>query len=242
MSIIAVAGGKGAPGSTFVAINLAASIAAEEREALLLDLDPWGADVAACLGLYPRSGLYPLMRIEGKEPSLEAILHEAQVRDGLLAVAGFPKAEDVDLHMIGAVLDAVSESTRPVVVDLGRITPSAAHLFAKVESILAVVRPDMVGVYAARRAIQTLIDSGCEESRVAAVVNGWEWKRSSDLAETVEALSVRVIGAIPHDPREVRKALLDQRPLAKGRAFKAFRSLRDEVDSLMRNRGAVAVA
>lgn len=233
MSLVAIAGGKGAPGSTFVAINVAAALSAERGDVLLVDLDPHGGDISALLGLYPRSGLYPLMRLEGKRPSIESVLREAQVREGLSCIAGFPRAEDADLNMIDSVIDSLSNMDRPIIADLGRIVPASAHLFSKADAVVVVVRADMTGVYAARRAIQTLDEAGCDASRITAVVNGWEWKRSGDLAESVEALKARVIGSVPLDRRETRRALLDQRSLRKGRAFKAFRSLAHEVQTLV---------
>lgn len=227
--MIAVGGGKGSPGATFVAMNLATALAAAGDNVLLIDLDPHGGDVAAYLGLDPRSGLYPLMRLDGKQPSLEAILREAQPRDGVQCIAGFPHAKDADIEMIVSVIDAVSDSRFTVIADIGRVTPSTAELFARADSVLLAVRPELVGVFSAQRAAETLKAAGVDESRISAVVNCWEWRRSADLAETVAALKVNVVGSIPMDKKEVRRAHADQRPLQRGRAFKAFRSLAMEV-------------
>lgn len=56
MNTIGVCSGKGSPGATFVAVNLAASLLAEDRDVLLIDLDPNGGDIAGYLGLDPRNG------------------------------------------------------------------------------------------------------------------------------------------------------------------------------------------
>ena len=53
MSAIAVCSGKGSPGTTFVAVNLAAASARAGEQVLLLDLDPAGGDLCY-LGLDPR--------------------------------------------------------------------------------------------------------------------------------------------------------------------------------------------
>lgn len=45
MSVIAVCSGKGSPGATFVAANLAAALSRANEEAVLLDLDPAGGDL-----------------------------------------------------------------------------------------------------------------------------------------------------------------------------------------------------
>ena len=234
MSLLALAGGKGAPGATFLGVNLADALTSAGNEVLLVDLDRHGGDIAAYLGLHPRSGLYPLMRLEGKHPSLEALLHEAQAGpSGLRCVGGFPRAEDADTEMIEGVVKVLSEAECLVVADLGRIDPASAHLASKADAVIVAVRPDMVGVYAAQRAIQTLRDAGVSDSRINAVINGWDLRRSADLAETVHALKVRSIGSIPLHRREARKAIRDQRPLKKGRAFKSFGSLASEVAQLV---------
>ncbi|MFN2593744.1 MAG: hypothetical protein ABR579_02505, partial [Actinomycetota bacterium] len=83
----------------------------------------------------------------------------------------------------------------------------------------------------ALRAIETLKAAGCDETHIAAVVNAWEWKRAADLAESVDALPIKVAGSIPLEKKETKRAFLEQRPLHRGRAFKAFQSLASEVRS-----------
>lgn len=221
--------GKGAPGSTFVAINIAAAMATKNRQVVLVDLDLHGGDLAAYLGLDPRSGLHPLMRLEGKHPGLDTILGEAQKRAGVACIPGFPSAETSDLEMFTSVFETLHRCEQIVIADVGRITPATAPIVSKAGGVLLVVRPDVVGVYAARRCIDTLKQASEEEPPLAAVVNGWEWKRSGDLAETVDALSIPVAGTIPFDRAEAHRALTNQRPLRKGKVMRAFRPMAAEL-------------
>lgn len=230
MSIIAVCSGKGSPGCTFTAINLASALSTS-RQVLLIDLDPHGADAGAYLGLDPRSGLYPLMRLEGKLPTAEALDREAQAVHRFRVVAGFPRAQDVDPEMIKGVLEAAKSRSGLVIVDLGRITPDSAHLANNADLVLLVSRADVVGVYGANRGIEMLNRAGCESSRIFGVVSGWEWRRSGDLSEAVDAIRAPVAGSIPLDKREARRALLAQEPLQSGRALKAFKALAGELES-----------
>ena len=65
MSAVVVCSGKGSPGATFVAANLAAALSrVKEEEPLLLDLDPAGGDLCCYLGLdrYPGRNVSPHMR------------------------------------------------------------------------------------------------------------------------------------------------------------------------------------
>ncbi len=236
MSLIAVGCGKGSPGCTFVAINLAAAIAASVGEALLIDLDSQGADISAYLGLDPMRGLYPLMRLEGRVPSPDSLLREAEPCGDLLCIGGFPRAEDADVEMIRKVLDACRETPGTVVADLGRVSPQTADLFTKADLVLIAVGPDMIGTYGAERAIETLKRSGVAEAKVGAVITGWEWRRAGDLAEVVQAVSAKVIGTIPLDRREARRALAQQRPLNRGSAAKAFSALAAETLAVIAER------
>lgn len=228
MSIIAICSGKGSPGCTFTSINLAHALSAS-RQVLLIDLDVHGADCGAYLGLDPRSGLYPLMRLEGKTPTSESLMGEAQVVSGFLVIAGIPRAHDVDREMITGALEAARALPHLVVVDLGRVTSESTQLLKHAELVLVAARPDVVGVYGANRAIEMLERAGHETSRTFAVVSGWEWRRSGDLSEAVDAIRVPVIGTIPLDRRESRRALMAQQPLQRGSALKAFKALAGEV-------------
>lgn len=236
MSLIAVGCGKGSPGCTFVAINLAAAIAAEAGNALLADLDPNGADVSAYLGLDPRRGLYPLMRLEGRLPSQESLLREAEPRDGLLCIGGFSRGQDADIEVIRSVLEVSREAAVTVVADLGRVSTQTADLFRSADLVLIAVRPDLIGAYGAERAIEVLKGSGIAEAKAGAVITGWEWRRAGDLAEAVQAVPARVIGTIPLDRREARRALAQQQPLQRGSAARAFKALASETMAMIGER------
>lgn len=69
MTTIAVTSGKGSPGATFVAVNLAGAFARLGRDVALVDLDMSGGDIGAYLGLDPRKGLHALSLITGPRPS-----------------------------------------------------------------------------------------------------------------------------------------------------------------------------
>lgn len=236
MSLIAVGCGKGSPGCTFVAINLAATIASSVGEALLVDLDPHGADISAYLGLDPRRGLYPLMRLEGRVPSQDSLLREAESRGGLLCIGGFSRGEDADIEMIRTVLEVSREAAVTVVVDLGRVSTQTADLFTKADLVLVAIRPNLIGAYGAERAIEVLKGSGVAEAKAGAVITGWEWRRAGDLAEAVQAVPAKVIGTIPLDRREARRALAQQQPLRRGPAARAFRALASETMAMIGER------
>ena len=122
LSAIAVCSGKGSPGATFVAANLAAALSRANEETVLLDLDPAGGDLCCYLGLDPRRGLYPLLRMEGTISGTARLLTEAEERSGFRVVGGFPESSDLaSTGVLAGALAAASASGRIVVADLGRV-------------------------------------------------------------------------------------------------------------------------
>jgi Flp pilus assembly CpaE family ATPase len=223
LSAIVVASGKGSPGATFVAVNLTAAVVRAKQDAVLLDLDPAGGDLCCYLGLDPRRGLYPLLRMEGSVSGPSRLLAEAEERSGFHVVGGFPEASELaSPDVLAGALAAASAPDRVVVADIGRVTTTNAAIAAQAELVLLVVRADLVSVLGAERALRQLEAAGTDRERVRAVVSWHERRRPADLAEVGEALRVPILGTVPMDRRGARKALIAQRPAATRRLTRAF--------------------
>jgi MinD-like ATPase involved in chromosome partitioning or flagellar assembly len=226
VSAIVVCSGKGSPGATFVAVNLAAAVARAGEETILLDLDPSGGAVCCYLGLDPRRGLYPLLRMEGGVSGSERLMAEAEERSGFGVVGGFPDSSDLATSKIlRETLAAADTPGGTVVADIGRVSAATAPVAAEADLVLLVVRADLVSVLGAERALRHLEAAGANRERVQAVVCGHERRRPADLAEVREALRLPVLGAVPLDRRGARKALLAQRPVTTRRLVGAFDAL-----------------
>ena len=226
MSAIVVCSGKGSPGATFVAVNLAAAFARADGETILLDLDPSGGDVCCYLGLDPRRGLYPLLRMEGAVSGNERLLAEAEDRSSFRAIGGFPDASDLaTTDVLRQTLNAADSPNRVVVADIGRVSPTNAPVAAETELVLLVVRADLVSVLGAERALRQLEAAGTDRARIRVVVDSHERRRPADLTEVGEALRLPVLGAVPLDRRGVRKALAEQGPVETRRLARAFDAL-----------------
>ncbi len=226
MSAIVVCSGKGSPGATFVAVNLAAAMARAKEEILLLDLDPAGGDLCCYLGLDPRLGLYPLLRMEGSISETTRLLGEAEERSGFLAVCGFPEPSDVaSTGVLVEALSAARGSGRTMIADIGRVSEASAPVAARAELVVLVVRADLVSVLGAERAMRQLEAAGTPRERIVAVVSGHDRRRPADLVEVGDALRLPLLGAVPFDRREARKALLSQTPAGGRRLRSAFDAL-----------------
>jgi MinD-like ATPase involved in chromosome partitioning or flagellar assembly len=226
VSAIVICSGKGSPGATFVAVNLATALARAHDETILLDLDPAGGDVCGYLGLDPRRGLYPLLRMEGAVTTSERLLAEAEERSGVTVLGGFPDASDIATpDVCRSALAAADGRGRMVVADIGRVSTTNAPVAAEAALVLLVVRADLVSVLGAERALRHLGATSASQERIRIVVSAHDRRRPADLAEVGEALGLPVLGAVPHDRRGARKALITQCPATTPRLVRAFEAL-----------------
>lgn len=226
MSAIVVCSGKGSPGATFVAVNLADALARADGDTILLDLDPAGGDVCCYLGLDPRRGLYPLLRMEGGVPGRGRLLDEAEERSGVHVIGGFPDSSDLATRdVLRAAVRAAEGQDRTVVADIGRVSRTNAPVAAEAAIVLLVLRADLVSVLGAERALRHLDAAGVSRDRIRVVVCGHERRRPADLVEVGEALRLPVVAAVPFDRRGARRALLVQRPASSRRLVRAFDAL-----------------
>lgn len=240
MTVVGIPSGKGSPGGTFVAVNLSAALARAGRKVLLLDLDPAGGDVSCYLGLDPRRGLYPLLRLEGEAPAPDRLLAEAEERAGFLAVSGLPEPGDVASEVLVRILQAARSTGRTVVADLGRPTGASEAAIREADRVGVVVRPDLVSVLGAQRALRRLGAAGVPPERVGVIISGLDRRRPGDRAEVQDALRVPVLHAIPFDRRGARKALLEQAPARTKRLRAAFGALAERLESVASGDGPLA--
>lgn len=226
MSAIVVCAGKGSPGASFVAANLAAALSRSGEDVLLLDLDPAGGDLGGYLGLDPRRGLYPLLRMEGVVGGATRLLAEAEERSGFRVIGGFPEASGpASAEVLAAALDAARGSDRTVIGDIGRVGETNAPVAASADLVLVAVRVDLVSVLGAERAIRRLEGVGTPRDQIRLVVSGHDRRRPGDLAEVSEALHLPVLAALPLDRRGARRAIISQAPAASRRLRRAFDAL-----------------
>lgn len=195
--IVGVTGGKGGPGTTVLATNLALTTASMGRPCLLIDLDPYGGDVGAYLDpehLDPRRGLLPLLRLERSGVSPDALQRESQtVAPGLTVLLGLLRP---DPHLLdGRVSDVLGAAERVadvVVADLGRAVMGSPSLTCA-DGVLLAARPDIQGALAAGRALSVLD----QENPVRIVATRVRRRRVADVTELAEALGRPIAASIP---------------------------------------------
>lgn len=224
MSIVGVCCGKGSPGATFLSVNLASALSDQAPKPILLDLDHHGGDVSAFLGLDPRKGLFPLKLMARHGLVFDDLAAEVEQRRGISCIAGIPREADADPAFLELILNTL-EGRATVIADLGRIDSISAPLARHCDLVLLAVRPDLVSVYGAQRALRILEETGVSKSDTLLVINGLQWRHAADVAEISGDLEVAALRIVPLVRAAARRALLRQEPLKKGRAADAIRAL-----------------
>jgi Flp pilus assembly CpaE family ATPase len=233
-TVIAVHGGRGAGGVTFVATHLAAALA-RRGSAILLDADPVFADVAHALGAPTAGGDDDPFHTLGDAVALGDDLGPEQLRDalwrhgsGVEVLLPPPPEEAIRIggDEIRLVVDAAATAAETVVVQLprglGAVTSACG---GSADHLLEVLTLDVASFRAASRAIEAFAPLHLGD-RLGFVVN------RSARSEITPGDVTRVFGkpalaVIPFD-RAVRSAQEHGRLLApKGRLARRFDRLAD---------------
>jgi Mrp family chromosome partitioning ATPase len=216
--IFGVTSGKGGPGATVLAVNLAFELSHRGRDCLLVDLDPWGGDIGAYLDpehIDPRRGLLPLLKLEQSAISQEAVVRECQgINDHLSVLLGLIRPEpDLLRGRIESLLRSARRVAEIVVVDLGRVVASSPSLEALsiIDCSQLAARPDLQGALAAERALALLTGN------TAVVATHVRRRRAADVVELSDALGRPVVASIPYlrDPLPRRRSHRLRREISK---------------------------
>jgi len=232
--VIVLVSGKGAPGTTTVAIGLAAALGARGRNVLLIDGDLRGGSIGPYLDLDPRRGLSGLS--VGPTDRPEGVLDELQDGPGFLILTGIerPEAQErVTPARIAGTVSALHEHFDAIFIDAGEtisgVTSAVGAAFLRsAERILLVTTADLHGLWHARAALRFVTESlGVPPEAVSAVINRRNGSGEYGAPEVERALGIRVVAAIPEDLRAARRARADQAPITAtgGKAARALAEL-----------------
>lgn len=219
---IAVTGGKGGVGKTSIALNLALTLARQQKRVLLLDGDTDLANVSIMLGLYPERTLANVMV---GECCLEDILLEADY--GLHIVpgaSGVQECMDMEPEESFRILRALSKLERHydyVITDTAAgLQPAGLHMIAAAELACIVVTPDPASLTDAFSLIKVLRRRGYQRmpSVLINMAQGASQARSvfqrlDSAARRHLQCSLHYIGGIWRD-ETLRQSVLTQKPVA----------------------------
>jgi|GEM_PF-3212900 len=239
--VIAVIGGKGAPGKTTLAIAIAAALGDAGYSVALVDADLRGGNVAPYLGLDPRRGLVGLAVAGG--PLDARLATELQEGPGCAVLAGVERPElaaALSPELIAGTVARLRARYDRVVVDLG--WPPEAGVLRAADSVLLVTAPDLVSLWNARLALRALGEDGA--GRWGLAVSRREGREHYDGDEIERALGLPVLGTVREDRPAARRAIDRQVPLtaAGGKAAADLRALVRTLEEVEAPEPAAALA
>lgn len=232
--VIALVSGKGAPGTTTLAIGLAAALGTKGRSVLLIDGDFRGGAVGPYLDLDPRRGLSGVTVGPTHRP--ERVLDELQDGPGFSVLAGVERPEALERLLperITGTVSTLQDRFDIIVIDGGEtlsgVTSAVGAAFVcSAERILLVTTADLLGLWNARASLRFVTESlGVPAEAVSAVVNRHNRRDQYGPQEVERAIGIRVVAAIPEDPRAARRARMNQVPITatSGKAAGAIAAL-----------------
>lgn len=228
--VFAVASGHGAPGRSFVALNLAAALGAV-APTVLVDADLSGPSIAAYLDADPTRNMFMVAHAEPDSAWAwhTALEQESQPLDRRSSHArvlcGIPKA-DMRQRLTRSFLEGLLATLRReasyVVLDAGAEllgTDGAFHraVLGLADQVLLVTAADLVGLWHARTALGLIRDQlQIDATRVALVVNRHDPRFHHPRVEIEWALGVGTAAVVPFDHAAVQRSMAAQRPLVMG--------------------------
>ncbi len=198
--MIAVFSSKGGCGTSFIATNLAAAIAART---VLVDLNLQAGDLPLFLGVNPK---YSFADMAENRARLDDALITSFVTpySSNLSLLAAPKeadsADEIEPEHVFEVLQKLRESYDFVVLDpqhtFDSITLAALD---QSDEIVLVLTLDIPAIRSTQRALEIFDRLGYSRHKVRIVVNRWSKLIDVDLREVEKFLGEPVIGYVPSD-------------------------------------------
>ena len=217
--VLALASGKGAPGTTTIAIGLAAALGRQGSGVVLVDGALRGGGVAPCLDLDPRRGLIGLTVGPGSPDVVDSELQDA---NGFKVLAGIERPEmrdQVTPQQLITALAALREQFQFTVVDIGQSLPgiasdTASAVTRSADQVFVVTTADLTGLWNTRHCLRYLQESlGLPCERLALVINRHSGRHDYGAVEVERALGVPVVATVPDDRKAAMRAAREQLPL-----------------------------
>jgi len=216
--VYALIGAKGGVGTSFIAANLAVSLARSQvGRTALVDMNTRGADLATVLDSKPARTLSDLVPALDELDS-EALQATAEPIDaGFDLYAGPAEIEIEDLfgpENVTRLIDGWRSGYETVVIDSGSsMNPTVAAVIGAADVVLPVLVPEVVCVRAASRLIRVLDRRGVSKTALYPIVNRRE---AGDLSlERISGfIGSEVAGELPSSP--AARLTLDEGRLLEG--------------------------
>lgn len=212
--LTAVINAKGGTGASFIATNLAHTLAAPLRQrTALIDLDLQFGAQHLCLDLEPRSNLYAALNSVERLDRMALEGYMTRHASGLRLLASVTDQLVLPWELSGArlaeLLAIARRSYSHVVVDLPReIDPLTSTVLERADRILLVVQQSLIHIRDARRMMGILTrDLAIAPDQVRVLINRHDAKTNVSVKDVTQALKVDNPICVPNDFRRVSDAI-----------------------------------
>lgn len=202
--VFAVYASKGGCGTTFVAANLAASIAKlTGKKVCVLDLNLQAGDQPLYLGLEPSYSIHDVVRNFDRLDD-QLLGNYLTQRSKLLSLLAAPteigKDEDIRVEHVTKIISLLRTHVDYVIIDPPRILNeiTVAALDAADEMIL-LLSLDIPAIRSAKRSLDIFNRLGYDRNRIKVVVNRFSRTPEFDLRQVEKVLEARVFATIAND-------------------------------------------
>ncbi len=198
-------------GGTTVACNLAGAIAnGQAGHVALIELAKESSDMAIVLDLHADYYSGDVCR---RWRTLDTTTLESSFSEyapGLDVLANDPDHDNeyLDRHSVRrtAILTRVCRKVSVLALE-GRMTDCELEAMRLSDVVALVVRPDVLAVRRAYRALNWAVEHGLAKDRFQLVVNRYGQGAELPLRQIESVLGLRALGLIPNDPRSVNRAM-----------------------------------
>ena len=216
-SVLSVYNPSGGMGTTTIAVNLAASLAALGENVVLVDLNLWSGDVTTFLDLAPR---YTLSTITARAGEVDAtFLRSVMVThsSGVQVLCGPPDLREADriqpdqLREVVALLRSIFTYT---IIDTGgQLFGCNLATFDSSDLILFVTQLNLPALNNAKRYLAAMGNEGLGSDKVRLILNRYNSKDAIKVSDGERVLTAKAYLTVPNGDQEVTAAINEGAPL-----------------------------
>lgn len=193
----AIFSSKGGCGTSFIAVNLAASATART---VLVDLNFESGDLPLFFGLNPKYTIADIVARHGKiDPSLITTLVTpcSENLDLISAPKELDPIDEIEPEHVFEMLQQLRECYDNIFLDLRHtFDPITLMVLDQCDEIVLVFSLDILAIRSAQRALQFFDRAGYPKIKVRIVVNRWSKQIDWDLPEVEKVLGRKVLGTL----------------------------------------------
>ncbi len=219
--IVAVVGAKGGVGVTTVAVNIAVTLTAQGRSAIVAELRPYRGTAARNLNLNPSQDLGSLLAKDAAQIDKNEVVRRIVRHPSGLRLLPAPQAA-ANYSMTNAhltvVLDVLSLEAEFLIVDLPGVTVTGVrYVLERADQILLLMEPDPLSVACARADVAALKVWGVLDRVNAVIVSRSRSTMVLKSGEVEAQLGIPVVRTIPPAPEAFYELAQTGAPIVTGK-------------------------